>query len=662
MAINIFQEIYGFFKHYWPVLMISVMLIQIISQMWKTGGYIPLLFFMICLLISYGDSQKTVFPVFRMATWVVLLAALLFYVFNPILVAWKLRSGGYFTMGGLVPYSDANAYLTGAKRLIEFGHLDEWCSRRPIPTGFIAVLMKICHQNIQHVLLLQAFFALAAIWFATLEIRRSFGFSGALVFIITTCAFWKEFAPTLMTEPTGFTLGAIAFTCLCRAFINKNTLFFLCGMFVSGLALSARAGAFLVLPLLMLYGLACFHSSRTGTLRLTVQSLTVMILSQVISPLMLTMIGADQFSYQGNLGENLYGLIRGGSSWELVYKEHPDLTQLNSITEISRRIYQYCWEAFQHDPLLVLQATGMQYYKNTIHLFDFLFRQLQFGFYYKLLLVPFWVAVLWLITAVCKLQGIGFIPVGVIGIILSTPFMIGLGIRVYAATIIYHAAIAGIGAGLLLGNRPISCADEFHDWRRDIFIWFQITVIGLAVIGPIILHLIACDPPVSKTAICNENEKRVVFRFVNGSGFIVGDPKTDYSGKYIIRKAHLMAERGIQILQAQPYLQPGSYFSSILNLADPGMGYAYLIIPNFKLPRQELISVCAKPVFIRPHKETLFLATEMTEEIYHSFSDVDLGCVTGLGWPQAYSLPAAFPKSLSEKQYTLERIDLEVKP
>jgi len=37
----------------------------------------------------------------------------------------------------------------------------------------------------------------------------------------------------------------------------------------------------------------------------------------------------------------------------------------------------------------------------------------------------------------------------------------------------------------------------------------------------------------------------------------------------------------------------------------------------------------------------------------YSFPDKDFGCVIGWGWPRkkAYPLPAAFPKSLSEKLY-----------
>jgi len=36
----------------------------------------------------------------------------------------------------LLPYSDASGYFMGARSLLEFGALDEWCSRRPTAVIF----------------------------------------------------------------------------------------------------------------------------------------------------------------------------------------------------------------------------------------------------------------------------------------------------------------------------------------------------------------------------------------------------------------------------------------------------------------------------------------------------------------------------------------------
>jgi hypothetical protein len=56
---------------------------------------------------------------------------------------------------------------------------------------------------------------------------------------------------------------------------------------------------------------------------------------------------------------------------------------------------------------------------------------------------------------------------------------------------------------------------------------------------------------------------------------------------------------------------------------------------------------------IRACFSTGFTIRLMFSILRNSFPDKDFGCVIGRGWPtkKAYPLPAAFPKSLSEKLY-----------
>ena len=82
------------------------------------------------------------------------------------------RVYGYL-IGGLLPWSDAAGYYSGAQHLIYDGYLTEWATRRPLFSGFLAVLFSATSDNLQITLAILAMLNGLAVFFASRAIQKN---------------------------------------------------------------------------------------------------------------------------------------------------------------------------------------------------------------------------------------------------------------------------------------------------------------------------------------------------------------------------------------------------------------------------------------------------------------------------------------------------------
>ena len=135
------------------------------------------------------------------------------------------------------------------------------CSRRPLFTALLAGLLRMTGENLRVVNALLMIVTNASFVVACLSLRRQYGPLAGTVSLLVLCLFYRPFVGTLLTEHLGLALGALGFALLIDGADLWRPSLFLFGCLATSLALSARAGAFFVLPMLALWGAATFAAS-----------------------------------------------------------------------------------------------------------------------------------------------------------------------------------------------------------------------------------------------------------------------------------------------------------------------------------------------------------------------------------------------------------------
>src|ERR1700693_1461324 len=112
----------------------------------------------------------------------------------PLFVIW---SGGdvSYSIGGLLPWNDANGYFFGAEHLLYEGRLDDRNQRRPLNATFFAARLVVTGFEFVNTMLLQAgLFGLSA-FFAVQAVARTHGRSAAIIMFAVIYAFAAIYLP-----------------------------------------------------------------------------------------------------------------------------------------------------------------------------------------------------------------------------------------------------------------------------------------------------------------------------------------------------------------------------------------------------------------------------------------------------------------------------------
>jgi hypothetical protein len=376
---------------------------------------------------------------------------------------WQDVTIHYNAVGGLLPFSDAQGYYFEANRLLE-GHPLSWSARRPLFTAFLAVLLAVTDSLSVALAVMVALNAIATFLLAR-EVRLSFGAAAATAATLILFAFYRREGGTgaVLTENLGLLLGTAAFTALLRGVRLQDTRSFVSGACVLTAALMARAGAFFVLPALVL---VAFTSLRGAGSRRHVNVRAALVTVGAVAlaaggclawgkALSNETAGNAAFS---NYSQSLYGLVVGGKGWTQIHIDHPNARE-------GPEIYALAYQAFRARPSglvegLAKMARAYLSPREPYHAFAFILDDTRSGelqrLCYALALIALgacmwkWrdpVHALLLAVAAGHLASIPFVP------------PIDAGLRVYAATmpIVALLVAAGIAMPAMLWSR----------WRRN---------------------------------------------------------------------------------------------------------------------------------------------------------------------------------------------------
>ena len=359
----------------------------------------------------------------------------------PLLRLWETAESTWNIVLGLLPWADATEYYFDASRLMQGGLFSAFSGRRPLFTSLLTILLELSRQNLQITLIIFTILNGLVVFFFVEEIHTEFGTVSAVVALYLSQFFYRPFVGTTLTEQLGVPIGILALIVLIRAVRSSRVWLFSVGLLLLTYALLIRAGAFFVLPFLVVYAVIHFAKGRQDYIRI----LLMVILAVIIPVLSNGWLGGTAASSNavtfGNFADTLYGQAKGGVRWTQAAIDHPEVAAL-AEPERSQQLYRLAFEEIKINPLGLVRGS-IKAWTDFIRPGGFS----AFGFVtlgnknidrllqiFKVLLFLFGV---WLLWKRRENQVSRLIMVCWAGIFLSIHFLppIDAGIRPYAATI-----------------------------------------------------------------------------------------------------------------------------------------------------------------------------------------------------------------------------------
>jgi hypothetical protein len=400
----------------------------------------------------------------------------------PLLRLWETAESTWNIILGLLPWADAIGYYSDAVHLINGGLFSAFSGRRPIFASLLAVLLKLTDQNLQLALIVFVVLNSVAVFLLALEVQKEFGSIAAMISVYFSHFFYRPYVGTTLTEQLGFPAGLLAFTILLRSVRRSDRLLFAVGLLLLTFSLFVRAGAFFILPALVVFGVFFFVKKGHPVVQ-TIMIIMVFMLIPIILNIWLGRIVASPGAVQfGNFSYTLYGQAVGGKRWTQVLIDHPELNSLQE-PELSQETYRLAFEEIINNPSGIIKGS-LKAWKEFIvpsngSLFSFLeFGNRQLDLIFQYVVTILFLVGLWLLWQDRKKPAYGFILASLLGIFISIPFLppMDAGIRPYAAT------IAVIFFPVIVLTFKFSSKWDMETFARDSQFPIVEVVLGLGII------------------------------------------------------------------------------------------------------------------------------------------------------------------------------------
>ncbi|HVM13265.1 MAG TPA: hypothetical protein VM287_02935 [Egibacteraceae bacterium] len=261
-----------------------------------------------------------------------LLASMLIYCV-PAFAAWS--SGAWWAMiGGAVPFGDAQLYFGGAERLLFFGELDVFNSRRPLNAMFLAVRLAVTQLDLRLALLIQCLLLGAACYVAARAVARDLGWLAGSALFVGLFGFSRLYTPTTMSEVLGITFGALAFAAIWTAAGDRKRWVALGGVFLLTLALDARSGAVLLALIVPLWFARRLRTAGWLDWPLLGAMAVTVLVGVGANYVAVSALGGDTSNTNANGGFLIYALANGHPSWDAtnnwaeIYRDRPEVVAM----------------------------------------------------------------------------------------------------------------------------------------------------------------------------------------------------------------------------------------------------------------------------------------------------------------------------------------------
>ncbi len=425
---------------------------------------------------------------------------------------WTSGFSDNFLIGGLLPYKDAKNYYLGANLLLNGLpiRVAGQALGRPLFPGFLSSLLLLTGQNLKVALAVLVQLAGIGLYLSARQVRQAMGALAGALYITFMVFYFQLFAGYAMSESLGFIGGCFGFALLWRAAENRKWFDLLLGLGVLMVAVSARAGAFFIFPLLALWAGRVFRGAKRFSLLPVSILLSLLIAGYFIANTVYPrLLGVPEGSSFGNFAYTIYGQVRGGIGW------HSAIDELG--TRNPSRVYQAAWDVFLANPSGFAQGVTKAYADFFLPGDSSIF---MFGGAAPDLM-------LWFLTIAILLRGLyglvfrlrsdlsTLLLAGFAGIFLSIPFLppIDGGSRFYASSMPFFFMLLAVGASRFIPDEQPALAKK-HELLFLRFI--SVSLLALTVLLPPVT-LRASSLPTLNAPVCAPEQRPFVIRVNPGS-------------------------------------------------------------------------------------------------------------------------------------------------
>jgi hypothetical protein len=505
---------------------------------------------------------------------------LLAFTFFPFY--WRLQGldTDGFTIAGVFPQNDANGYFIGTLKILYGEQIPAFAARRPLFSAFLSVILWFSNHNFIAALFILAFLVSLAIHLLGNEVWDSLGvFSAAITMMIVAYTYIGRFQGKFMTEQLGLPLGALSLALLLRGIRERNLLYMPWAIFILSLALNARAGAFFVLPLLMLWFLTLrkVSLSKFSLAGMAVVAVALGFVANLWLFHSIAVPGSVPFS---NFGDTIYGMATGYRSYYSWSYDYPGVDSSEAM-RISLQI-------IADSPSLFLYAIVQAYrdYVQPTRFFSFLYLARPQLPSIAFLLSGFLIVAMVRLVQARRTTLARMLFAVIVGIFLSIPFVppVDDGIRAMIATVPFWALIIGYAVA---DRRAVNSGMD-ETWALDLpkfnpLLLFSFLMAFAVTLGWLLVWGSARSPV--ENISCQQGQVPVAITTSSGSFVhVVKNNSRPTSWLPDIRREDWRANFA-EFPKTLNYdyfrrLQTGESVLVGLNLADPEKDFIWLTVPT----------------------------------------------------------------------------------
>jgi hypothetical protein len=222
---------------------------------------------------------------------------------------------------------------------------------------------------------------------------------------------------------------------------QRKIRFFIAGVLFMTLAQVTRSGAVFVLPVLVIWGVFWLQPGTRARLAALFGGCSAIALGFILNRLLLEMGGSELMGFS-NFSFTVYGLSVGEGGWSQIMKDHPDIIALTEPGR-SQAIYALALKNIVHDPTKLLQALFRNFYLYTVH--NGGLNIVAGSKAWLLVQIPTLLGVVWCARHISSPR-YALLLLVFFGVLLSSLIVTeDGGLRVFAATVPFSAAIAAVG-------------------------------------------------------------------------------------------------------------------------------------------------------------------------------------------------------------------------
>jgi len=288
-------------------------------------------------------------------------ASILFLLFAmPLSGLWNSGASEPSLVSGLFPYSDAGAYYSDSWRLLSGLKFQSSAINRPMFSGVLSGLITVTNQNIQAISAILLLVTAWSVFLVSEELANSEGIFVAVLFSTLVFLFYRRFVGLLQTEHLGLAFGLLSLAMLIRGHKRNEPNWVLGSLLTLSFGLNIRAGTMFLLPALAVWMGFRFQGTGRFSWKYFIWGLMACALGFLVNMIIFKVAVSGNSPLFANFIYTLYGIVRGGGGYTLIYREHPEIftfTKPEQVTYVLNIVVQ----SMRSDPGLFIQGVIRAY-------------------------------------------------------------------------------------------------------------------------------------------------------------------------------------------------------------------------------------------------------------------------------------------------------------